>query len=70
MKIKVYTLLYYFKINTASNKINKELGWQPQETFETGIRKTIEWFINNQDWVKHVQSGEYKTWVDKNYTNR
>jgi dTDP-glucose 4,6-dehydratase len=52
------------------SKIQSELGWQPQDTFDTGIVKTIQWYLDNQDWVLHVQSGEYQNWVTKNYTNR
>lgn len=51
-----------------ATKIEKELNWKPQETFETGIRKTVEWYLNNQDWVEHVVSGEYKNWVEKQYS--
>jgi dTDP-glucose 4,6-dehydratase len=51
-----------------ATKLEKELGWKPQETFETGIRKTVEWYLANQDWVGHVVSGEYKHWVEKQYT--
>ncbi|WP_440054161.1 dTDP-glucose 4,6-dehydratase [Pseudoalteromonas sp. T1lg65] len=43
-----------------ATKINKELGWQPKETFETGILKTIQWYLNNQEWCKNVQSGSYQ----------
>ena len=50
-----------------ASKINKELGWQPQETFESGIQKTVEWYLANQDWVNHVKSGEYQHWVEKQY---
>lgn len=50
-----------------ASKINKELGWQPQETFESGIQKTVEWYLANQDWVNHVKSGEYQNWVEKQY---
>jgi dTDP-glucose 4,6-dehydratase len=50
-----------------ATKLEKELGWKPQETFETGIRKTVEWYLANQDWVNHVVSGEYKNWVEKHY---
>jgi len=48
-------------------KIQHELGWTPQETFETGIRKTVEWYLANPEWVAHVQSGEYRRWVDQHY---
>ena len=51
-----------------ASKLQKELGWKPNETFETGIRKTVEWYLNNQDWVDHVVSGEYKNWVEKQYS--
>jgi dTDP-glucose 4,6-dehydratase len=51
-----------------ATKLERELGWKPEETFETGIRKTVEWYLNNQDWVNHVVSGEYKHWVEKQYT--
>ena len=43
-----------------ASKIQKELGWQPQETFETGIKKTVEWYLANQEWCKHVQDGSYQ----------
>ncbi len=51
-----------------ATKIEKELGWKPNETFETGIRKTVEWYLNNQAWVDHEVSGEYKNWVQKQYS--
>jgi len=41
-------------------KIQKELGWTPQETFESGIRKTVQWYLDNQAWCKHVQDGSYQ----------
>ena len=47
-----------------------ELGWKPAETFETGIRKTVQWYLDNQSWVDHVQSGAYRQWVEKNYAGR
>ena len=50
-----------------ASKIEKELGWLPQESFETGIRKTVEWYLSNTDWTSNVQSGEYKDWVHKQY---
>jgi dTDP-glucose 4,6-dehydratase len=51
-------------------KIAAELGWEPAETFESGIRKTIAWYLDNQDWVAAVQSGAYRDWMDRNYTDR
>jgi len=53
-----------------ASKIAKELGWKPQETFETGIRKTIAWYLDNPDWVNNVQTGAYREWLDNNYGNR
>jgi len=50
-----------------ARKLEKELGWKPQETFETGIKKTVQWYLDNQDWVNHVTSGEYRNWVEKQY---
>ena len=51
-------------------KIQTELGWQPEENFESGIKKTVEWYLDNRKWVEHVLSGEYQQWVQKNYDNR
>ena len=53
-----------------AGKIESELGWKPDETFETGIRKTVQWYLDNQDWVSNVQSGNYRSWVEKNYQDR
>jgi dTDP-glucose 4,6-dehydratase len=51
-----------------ARKLEKELSWKPEEIFETGIRKTVEWYLANETWVNHVLSGEYKHWVEKQYT--
>ncbi|MES3009885.1 MAG: dTDP-glucose 4,6-dehydratase [Pseudomonadota bacterium] len=53
-----------------ASKIEQELGWRPAETFETGIRKTIQWYLDNPAWVANVQSGAYQHWVHKNYSAR
>lgn len=53
-----------------ARKIERELGWKPAETFATGIRKTVQWYLDHQDWVAHVQSGTYREWVDRNYARR
>lgn len=53
-----------------ARKLAHELGWKPAETFETGIRKTVEWYMTHQDWVRNVQSGDYFKWLDKNYVQR
>ncbi len=53
-----------------ARKIERELGWRPAETFETGMKKTVQWYLDHQDWVRKVQSGEYQQWVTKNYEQR
>ncbi|XTZ39821.1 dTDP-glucose 4,6-dehydratase [Salmonella enterica] len=53
-----------------AEKISRELGWKPQETFESGIRKTVQWYLDNQSWVENVKSGAYNNWLKKNYDNR
>ena len=53
-----------------ARKLERELGWKPAETFETGIRKTIRWYLDNAEWVSHVQSGSYRDWVSRNYADR
>ena len=50
-----------------ARKIERELGWKPAETFESGIRKTVQWYLDNEDWVANVQSGGYRNWVEKQY---
>lgn len=50
-----------------ARKIERELGWKPAETFETGIRKTVEWYLNNQQWVAGVMDGSYRDWVARQY---
>jgi dTDP-glucose 4,6-dehydratase len=53
-----------------ASKIQNELNWYPQETFDTGLRKTIRWYLDNKKWVKNVQSGDYKKWIEINYRQR
>ncbi len=53
-----------------ARKIERELGWRPAETFASGIRKTVQWYLANADWVADVQSGGYRDWVARNYTAR
>ena len=53
-----------------ATKIAKELGWVPEETFETGIRKTVEWYLSNTKWVDNVKSGAYQSWIEQNYEGR
>ncbi|MNV85260.1 dTDP-glucose 4,6-dehydratase [compost metagenome] len=53
-----------------AGKIERELGWTPQETFETGLRKTVEWYLANSEWVEQVQSGVYRQWMENQYGQR
>jgi len=53
-----------------ASKVRAECGWAPAETFETGIRKTVRWYLENQAWVDAVRSGEYRRWIDTNYASR
>lgn len=53
-----------------ARKIERELGWKPAETFDTGIRKTVQWYLDNSQWVDNVQSGAYRDWLSKNYEGR
>jgi dTDP-glucose 4,6-dehydratase len=50
-----------------ARKLERALGWKPAETFESGIRKTVQWYLANPDWVARVQSGAYRDWVAKQY---
>jgi dTDP-glucose 4,6-dehydratase len=50
-----------------ARKIERELGWKPAETFETGIHKTVHWYLDNQTWLDNVTSGAYKNWIGKQY---
>ncbi len=53
-----------------AQKVERELGWKPAETFETGIQKTVNWYLENTTWIENVQSGAYREWVEKNYGAR
>jgi dTDP-glucose 4,6-dehydratase len=53
-----------------ARKIKQELGWEPAERFESGIRKTVEWYLAHQDWVENVRSGAYQQWIETNYAER
>jgi dTDP-glucose 4,6-dehydratase len=52
------------------SKLERELGWRPSEDFTTGLEKTVRWYLDNSAWVDDVQSGSYKTWIEKNYGTR
>jgi len=51
-----------------ASKMNRELGWKPAETFESGLRKTVQWYLENQDWVKNATNGNYQPWIDLNFS--
>jgi dTDP-glucose 4,6-dehydratase len=51
-----------------ASKIERELGWRPGETFETGIRKTVKWYLDNEEWVRDVTSGSYRQWIATHYS--
>jgi dTDP-glucose 4,6-dehydratase len=53
-----------------AGKLARELGWTPKETFETGLRKTVRWYLDNQAWVESVRSGDYRKWIEQNYSSR
>jgi dTDP-glucose 4,6-dehydratase len=53
-----------------ARKLERELNWKPAETFESGLRKTVEWYLDNQEWVADVMSGAYREWVEVNYGSR
>lgn len=52
------------------SKINRELGWKPEETFLSGLRKTVEWYLSNTAWIEHITSGAYRDWIDLQYAHR
>ena len=53
-----------------ARKIERELGWKPVETFDSGMRKTVQWYLSNDTWVSDVQSGDYLKWMERNYSER
>jgi dTDP-glucose 4,6-dehydratase len=54
----------------SAEKVKQDCGWQPSETLESGLRKTVRWYLAHQDWVNEVRSGEYQRWMEQNYTKR
>jgi dTDP-glucose 4,6-dehydratase len=52
-----------------ASKIERELGWRPLETFESGIRKTVQWYLENEEWVRDVTSGSYRQWIETHYSS-
>ena len=53
-----------------ARKLERELGWRPRETFESGLARTVRWYLDNEEWVRDVQSGAYRQWVEANYGKR
>ncbi|MGZ3594816.1 MAG: GDP-mannose 4,6-dehydratase, partial [Syntrophales bacterium] len=49
------------------SKLQKGLGWAPRESFASGIRKTITWYLENRAWIENIRSGEYQRWIDEHY---
>jgi dTDP-glucose 4,6-dehydratase len=52
-----------------ATKIEQELGWRPRETFESGIRKTVQWYLDHEEWVRDVTSGSYRQWIETHYSS-
>lgn len=52
-----------------ASKIERELGWKPRETFESGIRKTVRWYLENEAWIRDVTSGSYRQWIETHYSS-
>lgn len=59
-----------FRYAIDCTKITQELGWQPSHTFDAGMEATIDWYLNNGEWVNHILSGSYRQWIEKNYAHR
>ena len=59
-----------FRYAIDCSKIERELGWVPKHTFDEGLKSTIEWYLSNPEWVKNIQTGTYRSWLEKNYSNR
>ena len=59
---------FRYAMDTA--KIQAELGWRPEETFASGLRRTVRWYLDNPAWVESVRTGEYRRWLERNYTKR
>lgn len=58
------------RYSVDASKARRSIAWQPRHTFETGLAKTVDWYLANEDWLRHVQSGEYRDWIRLNYSER
>ena len=68
--VQTCALPIYRRYAIDPHKVEAELEWIPQETFESGIRKTVQWYLNHQPWVQDVTSGSYRDWIDTQYAGR
>ena len=59
---------FRYAINSA--KLEAELGWKPEHDFDSGLRETVRWYLENTAWVENVRSGAYRQWIAENYTRR
>ncbi len=59
-----------FRYAIDASKIQADLGWSPKESFESGLKKTVQWYLQNPEWIAQVRSGEYRQWIEQNYTQR
>jgi dTDP-glucose 4,6-dehydratase len=53
-----------------AGRMEREIGWRPAETFQSGLRKTVQWYLDHGTWIESVTSGAYRDWVDTNYSGR
>jgi dTDP-glucose 4,6-dehydratase len=53
-----------------ASKVNRELDWKPEQDFEGGLRRTVEWYLNNSEWIENVRTFAYRGWIEKNYAER
>jgi dTDP-glucose 4,6-dehydratase len=53
-----------------ASKISRDLGWKPAEQFESGLRKTVRWYLENSAWIENVRTGAYRDWIAQNYAER
>ena len=59
-----------FRYAIDCSKIERELGWKPAHSFDTGLADTVRWYLANEEWIENVRSGAYLDWIDSNYGHR